>query len=158
MRTLRIAAATLLFTTAAAVGGAPSLFGHAQSGDEAAACRVLARLAQNSNKWSEVIAYKNAYDFAKQHVRDRGSIAESERYFERLVRNNGGASGFYCMYLNRAPKENCGFRNHETAGLLEAIEKRLKDDNLTPEDIKRAVEAARPATDKKKYTQLENQR
>lgn len=158
MKIIRLVLVVLFASAATALGGASGIVGRAQSGDEAAACRVLAGLAQRSNRWAEVIAYKNAFDFTKQHVRDRGSIAESERYFERLVQNNGGATGFYCMYLNKAPKENCGFRNHETASVLEAIEKKLKDDNISLEDIKKAVEAAKPSTDQKKYTPLKNQR
>jgi hypothetical protein len=115
-------------------------------------CNSLAHLSRNSRKWAEVIAYKNAFDFAKLYVNEKSGIAESEKYFQQLASNNSRTRIIVCMYLDREPKNNCGFRNQEADSLLEIIEKKMKKDRLSTEDIINAIENAKPRNNSTPFT------
>jgi hypothetical protein len=110
--------------------------------NEKTACNVLRRLSEGSGNWPEVVAYKNAFGFVMSHIRDRNGLADDERYFRRLAERNHGI--LVCMYVDKEPKKDCGFRNMETHSLLEAIEEKMKKDHLSTDDILKAIESARP--------------
>jgi hypothetical protein len=159
MKTFKYVLIALFIFSAAILGNSVSTFiGSAQSDDQVLACRVLKNLSQSSRNWAEVIAYKNAFDFVKSHVANKGDIADDERYFDRLAQNNSGTSMVFCMYLNKAPKNNCGFRNQETDNLIETIEKKMKTEHLSIADITKAVESAQPINDPKKFSPIKNNR
>lgn len=113
--------------------------------NEKTACNVLRRLAEDSSnpsQWAEVVAYKNAFRFVASHIRDRASIADDERYFRRLGERNRGI--LVCMYLDKEPRKDCGYRNMEVHSLLETIEEKMKKDHLSTDDIIKAINSARP--------------
>jgi hypothetical protein len=134
-----------LATTLLWVDNLSGFIGKAQSGNAAMACNLLKQLSQNSTDWAEVVAYKNAFEFAKARVTQRGSIAESERYFHDLINRNSGQKIVFCMSLNKEPLRDCGFRNNETQdSLLELIERKMERDKLSVDDIYNAINNAQP--------------
>jgi Fe2+ or Zn2+ uptake regulation protein len=137
--------AVALTTTLLLVDNLLGFVGKAQSSNAATACNLLKQLSQNSNDWAEVVAYKNAFEFAKARVTQRSSIAESERYFHDLIRRNSGQTIVFCMSLNREPLRDCGFRNNETQdSILELIQRKMERDRLSVDDIYNAINNAQP--------------
>jgi len=109
---------------------------------EKTACRVLRQLSEKSQSWPEVVAYKNAFRFVASHIRDKSDLADDERYFRTLAERNRGI--LVCMYVDKEPKKDCGFRNMETHSLLETIEEKMKKDHLSTDDILKAINSAKP--------------
>jgi len=114
--------------------------GNAQVDEKVIACKVLAALSNDSRNWEEIIAYKNAFDYVRSHVKTQNSIRESQSYFTDLAKRNTSEDLVFCMYLSQRPQK-CIFRHNEAGDeILDKIEKKMKEGNLTKTDVIEAIE------------------
>jgi hypothetical protein len=136
----------------------PDFVGRAQSDNAVTACNSLKELSQNSNNWAEVVAYKNAFEFAKARATQKTSIAVSERYFHDLSARYSGQRIVFCMSLTKEPLRDCGFRNNETQdSLIELIQRKIERDKLSVDDLYEAIDNARPKKKTTEYKPLNRQ-
>ena len=115
--------------------------------NEKTACNVLRRLAESSSNWSEVVAYRNAFNFVESRIGDKTGLSDDETYFKRLAERNRQTRVLVCMYLDKEPKRDCGFRHLEADNILEAVDEKMKKDHLSTDDILKAIERAQPQKD-----------
>ena len=148
-----VATLTLVFFT-----NFPEWVGRAQSDTATTACNSLKELSQNSKNWAEVVAYKNAFEFAKARATQKTNIAVSDRYFHELSARYSGQRIVFCMSLNKEPSRDCGFRNSETQdSLLELIQRKIERDKLSVDDLYEAIDKAQPKKKKTEYKPLNQQ-
>lgn len=147
MKSIKYAGAAVLLILVGS--GAYRVGSHARPAyeNEKTACNVLRRFAESSSNWAEVVAYKNAFSFVESRITDKSGLGDDETYFKRLAERNRRTGILICMYLDKEPKKDCGFRNLEANNILEAIDEKMKKDHLSTDDILKAIERAQPQKD-----------
>ena len=147
MKSIKSAAAAVLLIFAGSKAHQVSSHALPANENEKTACNVLRLFAESSSNWAEVVAYRNAFSFIESRISDRSGLGDDQTYFKRLAERNRRTGILICMYLDKEPKKDCGFRNLEANNILEAIDEKMKKDHLSTDDILKAIERAQPQKD-----------